>query len=435
MTRRMAPVEEQLATLMRGTDFGDHATRQTMEAELRALLGEDRPLRVYCGYDPTSVDLHLGHTLTMRKLRQFQDFGHEVTFLIGNFTGLVGDPSDKNRARPMLSPEQLAENARTYAAQAFRILDGERTTVRYNADWLGRLGFADILRLTSKFTVAQFLHRENFGLRFERGDAIHLSEFMYAIMQAYDALHLETDVQVGGSDQLFNLMAGRTLQQDAGQGPQVVLTLPILVGTDGHARMSKSTGNYIGIDEPPNDIYGKVMSIPDSATVDYFMLVTPVPAAEVDAIRDALAAGTLGPMEAKKRLAHEITAWLHSPREAEEAQAYFESTIQRGETPEAMEEVLLSGDRAQHARLDDVLVEHRFASSKGEVRRLVKQGAVSVNGETVDDFTRPLGHGDEVKVGRHRFLRVLTAEGAARKPGQAAEVIDPPGTVQAETDR
>jgi len=401
--RRMAPVEAQMRVLMSGTEFGDADTARTMERELVERLEEDRPLRIYCGYDPTSVDLHLGHTLTMRKLRQFQDFGHEVTFLIGNFTGLVGDPSDKNHERPMLTPEQLAENATTYTQQAFRVLDGESTTVRYNADWLGRLGFADVLRLCSKFTVAQFLKRENFARRYERGDAIHLNEFMYALMQAYDALHLDTDVQVGGTDQLFNLMAGRTLQQDAGKRPQVVLTLPILVGTDGHARMSKSTGNTIGIDDSPSDIYGKVMSLPDSAIVDYFTLVTPLAPDEVDAVRTALDGGTLRPMEAKKRLAWEVTASLYSAEEAAAAQAYFESTIQRRETPEEMPEHPLDG----RAALTRVLTEAGLATSNGEVRRLVAQGAVALNGEPVEDFTIEVAPGDEIRVGRHRFLRLV----------------------------
>jgi len=405
----MAPVEEQMTLLMSGTEFGDERTRQTMEAELRERLEEDRPLRVYCGYDPTSVGLHLGHTLSMRKLRQFQDFGHEVTFLVGDFTGLVGDPSDKNKARPMLSPEQLAANAITYREQAFRILDGERTATRHNAEWLSKLSFADVIQLSSKFTVAQFLRRDNFAKRFERQEAIHLNEFMYALMQAYDALHMETDVQVGGSEQLFNLMAGRTLQQDAGQQPQIVITLPILVGTDGHDRMSKSTGNYIGIDEPPNDMYGKVMSLPDSALVDYFQLVTATPPAEVATIREALDAGTLPPMEAKKRLAREITASLYSESEAAEAQSYFESTIQRRETPDEMPEHVIAGATP----LRTVLVETELASSGGEVRRLVAQGAVTVNGERVDDFTVDVAPGDEIRVGRHRFLRLI--EGGGRR--------------------
>ncbi len=215
-----------MTVLMRGTEFGDESTRRNMERDLRARLEEDRPLNVYCGYDPTSVDLTLGHTLTMRKLRQFQDFGHRVTFLIGNFTGLVGDASDKDKRRPMLTPEQLAANAATYEVQAGRILDLSRTAIRYNADWLGALTFADVIRLCAHFTVAEFLKRDNFAKRMDRGDAIHLHEFMYAIMQAYDAVALEADVQVGGTEQLFNLMAGRKLQEEYGQRPQVVLTVP-----------------------------------------------------------------------------------------------------------------------------------------------------------------------------------------------------------------
>jgi tyrosyl-tRNA synthetase len=412
--RSMAPVGEQLRVLMSGIDFGDADLFRTMERELRERLEEDRPLRVYCGYDPTSVDLTLGHTITMRKLRQFQDFGHEITFLIGNFTGLIGDPSDKSKTRPMLSPEQLAENARTYTQQAFRILDGERTTIGYNADWLSKLTFADVIRLASKFTVAQFLKRENFALRHERGDAIYLSEFMYAIMQAYDALHLQTDVQVGGTDQLFNLMAGRTLQQDAGQRPQVVLTVPLLVGTDGHEKMSKSLGNYIGIDEPPNDIYGKVMSIPDSALLDYYTLATPLPPDEVESIRQALEGGTLRPMEAKKRLAREITASLYSAAEAEQAERFFEQAIQRHETPQDIPEHAVAGPTPLH----HVLVETGRAPSNSEVRRLVAQGAVTVNGEPVVDFTQEVVAGDEIRVGRHRFLRVVdeASTGAGEQP-------------------
>jgi tyrosyl-tRNA synthetase len=405
-TRRMAPVDEQLSVLLSGVEYGDDRTHATMEAELRERLEEDRPLKVYAGFDPTSVDLHLGHTLPMRKLRQFQDFGHEVTFLIGNFTGLVGDPSDKDKGRPMLTAEMLAENGRTYADQAFRILDGERTTVRYNADWLGKLGFAEILNLTSKFTVAQFLERDNFSKRWQNHDAIHLSEFMYAIMQAYDAVMLETDVQVGGSDQLFNLMAGRTLQRDAGQRPQVVITLPILVGTDGTQRMSKSTGNSIGINEVPNDMYGKVMSLPDDVILDFFTLVTPVPPEEVRTIGEAIDGDTLPPMEAKKRLAREIVTVFYDGNEAAAAEEYFEATIQRQETPDEMPEHAIEGEQPLH----HVLTAAGLASSNGEVRRLVSQGAVSVNEERIDDFTQAVCPGDEIRVGRHRFLRLTGVE-------------------------
>ncbi len=404
----MAAVDEQLAVLLRGTEFGDPQTRRVMASELRERLKEDRPLRVYCGYDPTAVDLTLGHTLTMRKLRQFQDLGHDVTFLVGTFTALAGgDPSDKDRHRPMLSAEQVRTNAETYLHQAFRILDRERTTVRENVEWLADLRFEEVLRLCSHFTVAQFLERENFQRRWERRDPIHLSELLYAILQAYDAVSLETDVQVGGSEQLFNLMAGRTLQREFGQRPQVVLTVPILVGTDGRLKMSKTTGNYIGVDEPPADIYGKVMSIPDSAIGDYFTLLTPLTAEEVAAILGRVRAGELPAMEAKKRLAHAIVASLHPERAADEAQSYFEATIQRGETPSAMPEHALGGAPPQARALHRVLVASGLAASSAEAKRLVSQGAVAVNGERVAEATRPLTPGDELRVGRHRFLRVV----------------------------
>jgi tyrosyl-tRNA synthetase len=403
-SRTMASVDGQIEVIFSGVEFGDDRTEVTMERELRELLAEDRPLKVYAGFDPTSVDLHLGHTLPMRKLRQFQDFGHEITFVVGNFTGLVGDPSDKAKGRPMLTPELLAANAQTYADQAFRILDGEHTAIRYNADWLSNLTFADVVDLCSKFTVAQFLERDNFAKRWQNHEAVYLSEFMYAIMQAYDAVSLETDVQIGGADQLFNLMAGRTLQRDAGQRPQVVVTLPILVGTDGHERMSKSTGNSIGINDAPNDMYGKVLSVPDSATLDFFTLVTPLSPSEVGDIRSALEGGSLSPMDAKKHLAKEIVAAFYNADQATEAQAYFESTIQRQETPDEMPEFAIGEPQP----INRVLIDANLAASGGEVRRLVKQGAVSVNEQRILDFTHEVKQGDEIRVGRHKFLR-LTA--------------------------
>ena len=415
MSPSAVPVDQQMAAIMRGTDFGDDATRRTMERELRERLEEGRPLRVYCGYDPTSVDLHLGHTLTMRKLRTFQDLGHEVTFLIGNFTGLVGDPSDKDTTRPMLTPEQLAANAETYADQAFRILDRERTAIRSNADWLRELGFADVVRLASNFTVAQFLERDNFARRWERHDAIHVSEFMYALMQAYDAVALETDVQVGGSEQLFNLMAGRVLQREHGQRPQIVITLPILVGTDGQLKMSKSIGNYIGIYELPNEMYGKLMSIPDDAMRAYFTLLTDLPPAEVDALLASVEGGSTTAIDAKKRLALEVTAGLYPRAEAEGAQRYFEGTFQRGETPDEMIEFALPADGdgvASEERLDRVLVAANVVESGGEVRRLVQQGAVRVNGDRIEAFDLAVRPGDDIRVGRHRFLRLVSEDSA-----------------------
>ncbi len=408
-TRTMVPVDEQLAVLMRGTDFGEPETRRVMERELRARLDEDRPLRVYCGYDPTSVDLHLGHTLTMRKLRQFQDFGHEITFLIGNFTGLIGDPTDKDKTRPMLTPEALAANSQTYAAQAGRILDMSKVQVRYNADWLSKLTFEDVIKVCAQFTVAEFLKRESFAKRYVDGNAIYLSEFLYGLMQAYDAFALETDVQIGGRDQLFNLMAGRKLQQEMGKRPQIVMMLPLIVGLDGHEKMSKSLGNHIAMDDVANDIYGKTMSIPDAAMRDYFTLLTNAAPEAVDLLLADVVAGTTPAIEAKKRLAFEVTSTLYPRDAAEAAQTYFEATFQRRETPEEMREYVL--DAAGGAgRLDRVLIATDFAKSGGEVRRLVTQGAVQVNGEPVFDFTLDLRPGDEVRVGRTRFVRVVAGD-------------------------
>ena len=306
----------------------------------------------------------------------------------------------------MLSPEKIEENSRTYVDQAFRILDRERTIVRRNADWLGTLSFGDVLRVASHFTVAQFLERDNLARRFERHDPIHLSEFLYALMQAYDAVAMETDVQVGGSDQLFNLMAGRVLQREYGQRPQVAITLPLLHGTDGNLKMSKSLGNDIGIDEPPNDLFGKVMSIPDSSLSSYFTLLTDLSDVEIG----ALLAGA--PMEAKKRLAFEITAGLHDSAAAGAARDYFESTIQRRETPSEMPEYALDGGAPEGERsLLRVLAASGLAASSAEARRLVTQGAVRVNGERALEATRPLSPGDELRVGPRRFLRVVAGAG------------------------
>jgi len=242
----MPTIDEQMAILMQGVEYGDDQIKEVMAAELRERLAEGRPLRVYCGYDPTAPDLHLGHTVTMNKLRQFQDLGHEVTFLIGSITGLIGDPSDRDSARRQQTPEEVAQKAKSYAEQAFKVLDRERARVRYNGDWLADLRLSDVIELASQFTVQQFLAQERLAKRHERGEPIWMHEMLYALMQGYDAVTLQTDVQVGGTEQLFNLMAGRKLQEHFGQRPQVVLTMPILVGTDGHMRMSQTTGNYIG---------------------------------------------------------------------------------------------------------------------------------------------------------------------------------------------
>ena len=404
-------IDEQVTILMRGAEFGDEQIKEHMREELRERLIEaqkaGRPLRVYAGFDPTATYLTLGHTVPMRKLRQFQELGHEVTFLIGSFTGLIGDPSDTTGVRSQQTPEQVAENARTYTEQAFKILDPEKTRVRENAEWLSQLTFSDVIKLASHFTVQQFLSRENFALRHEKGDAIWLHEFFYALMQGYDAVALETDVQVGGTDQLFNLLAGRKLQEAFGQRPQVCVTLPILVGTDGHLRMGKSKGNYVGLTEPPEVKYGKTMSIPDSAMRNWFELITRWRPEQINELLATVERGDVHPMEAKKKLAWEIVSIFEGDEAASKAAAHFERVHQQRQLPKEMPTLAVAGS----ANVVDVMFDAKLVRSKSEGRRLVKQGAVKLDGERVTSIETEIEVADEtvLQVGKRRFLRLVPA--------------------------
>ncbi len=400
-------IDEQVELLMQGTEYGDEELKQAMTAELRERLlqaqKENRPLRVYCGYDPTSTDLHLGHTITMRKLRQFQDLGHEVTFLIGSYTALVGDPSDKNKARPILTEEQVAENARTYAEQAFRVLDREKTFVRYNGEWLSKLTLIDLIRLGQNFTVQQFLARENFAKRLEAGEPIFLHETFYALMQGYDAVAMQTDVQVGGTDQLFNIIvAGRKLQEALGQKPLVGIITGILPGTDGVQRMSKSTGNVIPIHTDAEDMYGKVMSLPDFAMPKYFRLVTRWSPREIKALEQEMEEGKLHPRDAKMKLNSEIVSIFYSDQKAQAAEAAFVRLFQQRETPEQMPEYQAPAG----ATVMDVLTGAGLVSSKSEGRRLLEQKGVRLDGETLERGDVPFPHPGILQVGKRRFVRV-----------------------------
>jgi len=398
-TRRMAGVDEQIAVLMSGVDYGDADLKKQMERELRTLLNEDRPLRVYFGIDPTATSLTLGHTVPLRKLRQFQQFGHHAIFLIGDYTALIGDPSDKNKLRPILSSEDIAANEQTYFAQAAKVLDREHTELRHNSEWLGKLTFPEIINLMSKFTAAEMLRRDNFRLRWDAGDAVYLHEFLYALMQGYDAYALACDVQVGGTEQLFNLMAGRKIQEDAGQKPHVPVTMPILVGLDGKERMSKSKGNHIGVNDSADEQYGKAMSLPDNVLMDFYVLATNVPRAELPAIERLVESR---PMEAKKRLARTIAAEYHGEAAALEAQERFERTVQRKEAPDQMP----THAAAPGTLLIDALVAAGMAPSKREARRLIDQGAVVVNGEIADQDADACA-GTTVQVGKRRWLRLV----------------------------
>jgi tyrosyl-tRNA synthetase len=395
----MAPVDEQLAVLMSGVDYGDAELKRQMERELRGLLEQDRPLRVYLGIDPTATSLTLGHTVPLRKLRQFQAFGHHAIFLIGDYTALIGDPSDKNKLRPQLTSEAIKANEETYFEQAARILDPATTELRHNSEWLGKLSFPEIISLMSKFTVAEMLRRDNFRHRFDAGDAVYLHEFLYALMQGYDAFALECDVQVGGTEQLFNLMAGRKIQEDAGQKPHVPVTMPILVGLDGKARMSKSAGNHIGVSDSPDEQYGKAMSLPDEVLMDFFVLATNVPRAELAAIALDI---EREPMATKKLLGRTIVSEFWGDDAAREAEERFERTVQRKEAPAEIPEFAVEDGQS----LIDVVVAAGAAPSKREARRLFEQRAVSADGEVAEQQTGAK-RGMVLQVGKRRWLRLV----------------------------
>jgi tyrosyl-tRNA synthetase len=406
------PVEEQLAILMRGVEFGDPMTRTNMEAELRQRLAEshknNKPLRIYCGFDPTASDLHLGHTVPMRKLAQFQELGHESIFLIGTFTALIGDPSDKTTARRQQTDEQARDFAKTFTDQAWKVLDPDKTLVMYNGDWLSKLSFKDVIELAANFTVQQFLVRENFALRFEKGDPIWLHEFMYALMQGYDAVATKTDIQIGGTDQLFNLIAGRKLMENYDLRPQTILTFPILVGTDGVLRMSKSTGNHIGINEPGEVQYGKMMSIPDSAMRNFADLVTRWSPEEIEEKFGGLERGELHPRDLKMQLAREIVEIFHDKAAADAAEEHFRTVFQQRELPADMPALRLLAP----VTVGELLTNAGMVASKGEVRRLVQQGGVKLDGERVDDFNLEIRHEAEhvLQVGRRKFLKLIPGE-------------------------
>ena len=400
-------IEEQVELLMQGTEYGDEELKKAMTNELRQRLLEaqkdGRPLRVYCGFDPTSTDLHLGHTIPMRKLRQFQDLGHDVTFLIGSYTALVGDPSDKNKARPILTEEQVAHNAQTYAEQAFRVLDREKTKIRYNGEWLSKLSLLDLIRLGQNFTVQQFLVRDNFARRFEAGEPIFLQETFYSLMQGYDAVAMQTDVQIGGTEQLFNIIvAGRKLQEALGQKPLVGITMGILPGTDGVQRMSKSTGNIVPINTGAEDMYGKLMSIPDFAMGKYMRLVTRWSPHEIEALEKEIESGKLHPRDAKMRLAFEITSIFYSDSDAQRAQDAFVKTFQQKEVPDEMPEYTLQSGQS----VLDVILAAGLAASKSEARRLFDQRGVRLDGETIERGDVAFPHPGVLQVGKRKFLKV-----------------------------
>jgi tyrosyl-tRNA synthetase len=387
-TTTFLPVDEQMDLLEKG------AAEIIRVADLRERLEESRktgrPLRVKAGFDPTAPDLHLGHTVLMRKLRHFQQLGHTVIFLVGDFTSLIGDPTGRNVTRKPLTREQIDRNAETYKQQVFRILDEQATEVRYNSEWLGKLGYEDTVRLTSHFTVSQMLERDEFHQRFQAEQPISLHELLYPVMQGYDSVALECDVELGGTDQKFNLLCGRELQRHYGQKPQIVLMTPILEGLDGVQKMSKSLNNAIGIHEPPAEMYGKLMSISDELMWKYWTLLTDLRQSEIDAMQAEVANGALHPMLAKKRLARTITAGFHGEQAAASAEENWARMFQEKETAEDLEELAvvyadIAGPQPNQIRLPKLLVHLGLAASGAEANRKIAEGAVKLDGETVSN--------------------------------------------------
>ena len=401
-----APLTDELknAIIRRSVD------RIIPEDEFVERLERGVPLRLKMGFDPSATDIHLGHAVGLRKLRQLQELGHTVVIIVGDWTAQIGDPSGRSATRPVLTHEEVVSNAETYLAQFFKIVDRDRAEVRWQSDWFGPFTLADVIRLTGKFTVAQMLARDDFATRYRANQPIAITEFLYPLLQAYDSVAIEADVEFGGTDQMFNLLLGRDLQQMNGQPPQQCFLMPLLPGTDGVQKMSKSLGNYIGIDEPPNDIFGKTMSLPDSMIKSYFEFLTDVPDAELAEIAQVVESGSANPMDIKKRLASDLVTQFHGQDEAREARAFFESSVQRGQTPDDIPELALDAASDPDKRLSAVIVEAGFAASSAEARRLINQGAVRLDDQPLSENLPVSQLSDGVlRVGRRRFLRLSVA--------------------------
>ena len=406
----MKPVPEQLALIKQGCH--DIIREEELAARLEKARATGKPLRVKAGFDPTAPDLHLGHTVLIQKLKNFQDLGHQVIFLIGDFTGLIGDPSGKSETRPPLTEEQVKANAATYERQIFKILDPAKTLVDFNSRWMKPMLAQDLIRLAARHTVARMLEREDFHKRYTTQTPISIHEFLYPLIQGYDSVALEADVELGGTDQTFNLLVGRNLQREYGQAPQVVITLPLLEGLDGVQKMSKSLGNYVGIDEPAKEMFGKLMSISDELMLRYFELLTDITPEELARLKGDLASGAQHPRQVKEDLAKEIVARYHSQAAADHEAQEFIRVLRERELPEEIEAVTLtiSEPTLWLARL---MVDSGLAAGTSEARRLITQGGVQVEGEKVTDANLALAAGKTylVKVGKRRFKRVtLTAQ-------------------------
>jgi len=399
----MQSIQESLAVIKRGCE------ELLVEQEMADKLASGRPLRIKAGFDPTAPDLHLGHTVLLNKLRQFQDLGHHVIFLIGDFTGLIGDPTGKNATRPPLSPEQIADNAKTYREQVFKILDPDRTEVAFNSHWMSKMDAAGMIKLAARHTVARMLERDDFGKRYRNGQPIAIHEFLYPLVQGYDSVALRADVELGGTDQKFNLLVGRELQKDYGQPAQCILTMPLLEGLDGANKMSKSLGNYVGINEPPGEIFGKLMSISDELMWRYITLLSFESLGTIERWRQDVSEGR-NPKEIKVTFAREIVARFHSAAAAQQAQADFEARFKQHEIPADIPEHVVEAN-GQPLLLTQVLKRVGLTSSTSEAMRMIEQGGVRVDSQKVADKALTLAPGRSVvlQVGKRKFARVTIA--------------------------
>jgi tyrosyl-tRNA synthetase len=408
MREIMPGAREQLEIIRSGTD--EIVPEDELLKKLERSVAEGRPLRIKQGFDPTAPDIHLGHAVGLRKLRQFQDLGHTIVLIVGDYTGMVGDPSDRSATRPRLTHEQVARNAETYLDQFFRILDRQRTEVRRNGEWFQPMSFEAVMDLASRFTIARVLERDDFAKRFREQKPISLHELFYPIMQGYDSVQIRSDVEIGATEQKFNLLVGRQLQQEFGQEPQVILTLPILVGVDGKSRMSKSLGNYIGITEAPATIFGKLMSIPDAVVLHYYTLTTPLSPADLKKVVVRLQSGGSAPRDVKAELAEMVVSMYHGPESGRSARAEFDRVFREGGLPDEIPEVRVPA-APQGIWIVQLLAETSLVPSRGEARRMVRQGAVSVDGEviTTEEAVVPLEAGTSrlLRVGKRRFLRIV----------------------------
>ncbi len=409
----MKPVDEQLALIKKGAQ--EIIREEELKEKLTKSLAAGTPLRVKAGFDPTAPDLHLGHTVLIQKLKHFQDLGHQVIFLIGDFTGLIGDPSGKSETRPPLTEEEVKANAETYERQIFKVLDPTRTLIDFNSRWMKAMQAQDLIRLTARHTVARMLERDDFRKRYENQTPIAIHEFLYPLIQAYDSVALKADVELGGTDQKFNLLVGREIQREYGQEPQVVITMPLLEGLDGVQKMSKSLGNYVGIDEPPAAMFGKIMSIPDSLMVRYYELLSDISPADLAKLTEDLETEAKHPREAKEELAVELVARYHGLDAARHAAQEFAHIFRERGLPEEIEEITLAPQAGDAGfLLPNIIVEAGAAPSTSEARRLIKQGGVKLDGEKVTDANLELSPGRTflLQVGKRRFKKVtLKADG------------------------